>query len=352
MFFGVLGIIVFMFAFGYLLILSLKDLRQTIAMQRSSPTAQITSSVELSTSTLQLPADTSTSSKPVSNGTPISTSTPQPTQTSIPPATTLGIGSTMISPKDGMKLMYVPAGDFLMGSVASDSNARPNEKPQHTVYLDAFWIDLTDVTNKMYTLCVSAGVCQPPTSYEYYAVSQYDNYPVVYVDWDMAKSYCEWTGRELPTEAQWEKAARGPNGNIYPWSNLWDGTRLNHCDFNCPFNNKFIDRSSNDGYATISPAGNYPLGASFYGVLDMLGNVNQWIADYYNGNYYEQSPSHNPLGPDIGSNPFGPGTGSYRVLRGSSWEDNSPTTSSYRAGGGTSWGQDYIGFRCAMSATK
>jgi len=125
----------------------------------------------------------------------------------------------MISDKDGMVMLYVSAGPFTMGS----DNGGANEKPAHTVYLDAYWIDQTDVTNAMYAKCVSAGACSQPASLRsstrlsYYGNSQFDNYPVIYVNWNMADTYCKWAGRQLPTEAQWEKAARGTDGRIYPW---------------------------------------------------------------------------------------------------------------------------------------
>jgi hypothetical protein len=125
----------------------------------------------------------------------------------------LGIGST-ITGKDGMTLLYVPAGEFTMGS----DRGRPDEKPVHKVILDAFWIDQTEVTNKMYALCVDAAVCEEPTDTSssthssYYGNAEYDNYPVIYVDWNMAKTYCEWADRRLPTEAEWEKVARGTMG--------------------------------------------------------------------------------------------------------------------------------------------
>ena len=229
-------------------------------------------------------------------------STPIPAATAtFTAAPTLGIGSSMISPKDGMKLLYVPAGNFLMGPANSDPNAKSWEKPQHTVYLDAFWIDQTDVTNAMYSKCVSARACNLPTNLNsntrssYYGNSQFDNYPVIYVDWNMAKTYCEWTGRQLPTEAQWEKAARGMDGRTYPWgNNVPDDTLLNY----------------NLNLGDTTAVGQYPKGASPYGALDMAGNVSEWVADWFSDTYYQSSPSSNPIGPD---------TGTDRVVRGGSW---------------------------------
>ena len=135
-----------------------------------------------------------------------------------------------------MTMIYIPAGDFTMGR----ENGTPKEKPVHQVYLDYFWIDQTGVTNAMYAKCVSDGICKEPSkkkSYthdSYYGNSNFNNYPVIYVDWNMAKTYCEWRGHRLPTEAEWEKSALGPNGNTYPWGNIFDGTKANFCDINCP----------------------------------------------------------------------------------------------------------------------
>jgi len=224
---------------------------------------------------------------------PAETNMTPPTQTSILSTPALGIGSTMISDKDRMTLLYVPAGEFTMGSTAEDAFAEcqqfrsdcqldrfKDEEPIHVVNLDAFWIDQTEVTNKMYALCVDAGICKEPTNISsythssYYGNSEYDDYPVIHVDWNMAKAYCEWAGRRLPTEAEWEKAARGPDVNIYPWGNTFDETLANFCDTNCSFD--WANKSFNDIYADVSPVGNYPSGKSIYGVLDMAGNVWEW----------------------------------------------------------------------------
>ena len=262
--------------------------------------------------------------------------TEAPTVTFVPPTPTLGIGSRMNSDKDGMVMVYVPAGNFLMGLADSDSFAQPDEKPQHTVYLDAFWIDQTDVTNAMYAKCVNVGSCNQPTELNsstrssYYSNSQFDNYPVIYVNWDMADKYCKWAGRQLPTEAQWEKAARGTDGRIYPWGN------------NAP-DNTLLNYNSNVGDTTA--VGNYPKGASPYGALDMAGNVSQWVADWYGDAYYAISPSSNPLGSF--SDPYHD-----RVFRGSAWPESWlwKVSSAYRYGNVLSNAYDSLGFRCSNSA--
>ncbi len=242
------------------------------------------------------------------------------------------IGSTMISPKDGMKLLYVPAGNFLMGSVDSDPNAQPDEKPQHTVYLDAFWIDQTDVTNAMYAKCVSASVCKQPanltskTHSSYFDNPQFGNYPVIYVDWNMANAYCKWAGRQLPTEAQWEKAARGTDGRIYPWGN-------NRPDFDVTLSNY------NLRVGDTTAVGDYPNGASPYGALDMAGNVLQWVADWYNDTYYQNQSL-------LLSNPSGPTLGQYRVMRGGWFNFSGDIHSAVRARTVPFNSFYNIGFRC------
>jgi serine/threonine-protein kinase len=165
------------------------------------------SSGEMAISTSQIPIETSPADIKDSI-----TPTLEPTETTMP-TPTLGIGSTMISEKDGMVMVYVPAGEFTMGE-GSD---------KHQVNLDAFWIDQTEVTNAMYAQCVVNGDCEPPsfsksyTRESYYGNTEFDDYPVIYVDWNQANAYCSWAGRRLPTEADWEKAARGTDGRTYPW---------------------------------------------------------------------------------------------------------------------------------------
>ena len=276
------------------------------------------------------------------------TKTPTPTQlfvssieTSIPATPTLGIGSTMTS-KDGMTLLYVPPGEFTMGS---DSGEFINEKPAHSVTLDAFWIDQTEVTMRMYYLCVQAGACKEPTSrgtiIDYYGIRpEFDNYPVIDVDWSMAKTYCEWVDRRLPTEAEWEKAARGPDARTYPWGNTFNGSFANSCDKSCAAD-QGKDESFDDGFAMAAPVGSYPPGASVYGALDMSGNVLEWVADWYDEVYYFGSPASNPLGPDSGQD---------RVQRSGSWlGDGYFILSTRRFSDNPSRASAAVGFRCAVS---
>ena len=201
---------------------------------------------------------------------------------------------TWTRPADGMVMVYVPAGEFLMGSSDADGQADDDEKPQHTVYLDGYWIDRTEVTNAQYRKCVEAGACREPECWDdndYNAPDQ----PVVCVSWDDAQTYAAWVGGRLPTEAEWEKAARGTDGRIYPWGNSAPG----------------CDKANYEGCVGRSATvGSYLTGASPYGALDMAGNVREWVADWYDGRYYGRSAARNPEGPD---------SGEYRVLRGGSW---------------------------------
>lgn len=203
--------------------------------------------------------------------------------------------------------VYVPAGSFLMGSSAEDSTAASDEKPQYTVTLDAFWIMQTEVTNTQYGHCIAADVCTAPNN-SIWNQAEFAQHPVTHVDWEQATQYAAWVGGRLPTEAEWEKTARGTAGYLYPWGNEWDSNRLNFCDKQCEYGWK--DESSDDGYARTAPVGSYPTGASPYGALDMAGNVWEWVADWYNEGYYATSD---------GLNPLGPARGDYRVLRGGSW---------------------------------
>ena len=197
------------------------------------------------------------------------------------------LGEVWINPKDGAEMVYVPAGEFLMGSPEGTGN--DDEHPQRRVYLDGFWIDKTEVTVAQYRrFCQATGRQMPdapPWGWQ-------DDHPVVNVTWNDAAAYAAWAGERLPTEAEWEKAARGTDGRQYPWGNGWDA-------------GKCANNSS-----TTKAVGSYPSGASPYGALDMAGNVMEWCADWYDVSYYGTAPSRNPVGPL---------SGNWMVLRGGSW---------------------------------
>jgi serine/threonine-protein kinase len=228
-----------------------------------------------------------------------------------------------------MKMVQVPAGQFLMGATSADTDADPQEKPPHTVYLDAFWIDRTEVTNAQYARFLNAqgghrarcgGQDCIRTRAEggdshiqqqdgqYSAQSSFGSHPVIEVSWYGAQAYCRWAGGRLPTEAEWEKAGRGTTGHKYPWGNSFGGGKANTCDRNCPAENR--KTGINDRYARTAPVGSFQAGASPYGVLDMAGNVWEWVSDWYGEAYYRSSPA---------SNPQGPSSGGQKVIRGGSW---------------------------------
>ncbi len=265
----------------------------------------------------------------------ISTATP----TSIPTMAPIAVQTMVAWEKDNSVMVYVPAGEFIMGS----DKGEVNEQPVHTVYLDAFYMDKTEVTNAQYQRCVEAGACRTPTcdwGEPTYGDASKADHPVVCVNWNDAQAYCAWAGKRLPTEAEWEKAARGTDGRTYPWGNTFDGSRLNFCDRNCEFDWK--DSDADDGYAQTAPVGSYPQGASPHGALDMAGNVWEWEADWYDAGYYSQSPGRNPPGPD---------SGQYRVLRGGSWHDGGGFgRGAARNGGNPGDRGNYAGFRCARGS--
>ena len=215
---------------------------------------------------------------------------------------------TKVRPSDGMVMVYVAGSEFRMGQTRS-LDARV-----HTVALDSFWLDQTEVTNAHYRQCAATGACSAPTSCSWgeptYEDETKEDHPVICVAWQDARNYCEWAGGRLPTEAEWEYAARGPDSVRFPWGDQFDGTRLNSCDGNCPHTGHKAE-DYDDGHAKTAPVGSYPNGGSWCGALDMAGNVWEWVADW-----------HGPYPSEQQTNPTGPKSGSERLIRGGSWYDN------------------------------
>jgi formylglycine-generating enzyme required for sulfatase activity len=256
-----------------------------------------------------LPTPTPTPA-PTATFTPTNTPMPAPTSTATFTPTNTLIATPMpefisagVEPNwtpvvdeiNGAPFVYVPAGCFMMGGEGGD-----DEKPIHEVCLSAFWISQTEVTNDQYRACVDAGVCDPPNDRTDFNDPSYASHPVVCVDWYQAETYAQWMGGSLPTEAQWEYAARGPAGRAYPWVGaepICGVANVNGCVWD------------------TTQVGSYPNGASWIGALDMTGNVWEWTADWYSSNYYAT------LAPGA-LDPTGPVSGNFRVLRGVSFIPN------------------------------
>lgn len=242
--------------------------------------------------------------------------------TPIPPGSPNTAWTPVLTTYKDMPFVYVPAGCFVMGSTSeqvdeamafckqSRQDCDPawfqDEAPAHEVCLSAFWLAQTEITNAQYAACVRAGACTPPSQRTFFDDDLYADHPVVYVDWHQAQAYAAWLGGSVPTEAQWEYAARGPESWEFPWGNQHDPLRYNFCDTNCLY--EWRDATYNDGYAQTSRVNAYPGGASWVGALDMAGNVNEWVADWYGP--YALLPNQDPPGPS---------NGTYRAGRGSSW---------------------------------
>jgi formylglycine-generating enzyme required for sulfatase activity len=257
----------------------------------------------------------------------------------------------------GIPVILIPEGEFTMGIDFNDllelcqkDNRNdcqtanrfvdPAETPAHQVHLDAFYMDKYEVINTFYQSCVDAGVCDLPKEIGsrvrsvYYGNPDYADYPVIHVTWTMAKTYCEWRGASLPTEAQWEKAARGTDAKIYPWGKYKDSFENGTYS---PIERGVV----NDFLGETTIIGRFENGRSPYGVYDIAGNVEEWVADWYSETYYQNSPSSNPLGPD---------NGEYRVSRGGFYgSDYNGLRSSYRNAHSPDFTYQGLGFRCART---
>lgn len=286
---------------------------------------------------------------------------PAKTDIPVPEIFTPVLGDTWKRSTDKMEMVFVPPGEFIMGSnremvkyaqqLCKESGgdmaiatcrfaAFVDEQPAHKVSLDPFWLDRTEISNRKYKLCVAAGAClQPRLNSSFSRVSYHDNplyedYPVINVDFYMASTYCSWAGARLPKETEWEYGARGPESLIFPWGNTFEKSKLNYCDVNC---NGLSDNTFDDGYPDTAPVGAFHSGASWVGALDMAGNVREWVSDTYTN--YQSGKAVNQSGMD---------TEELKIPRGGSWYDKPDDVRSANRGGEL---PDYfrhnLGFRCA-----
>jgi serine/threonine-protein kinase len=234
-----------------------------------------------------------------------------------------GAGTVEYRGTDSAPMVFVPEGEFTMGS----EDGAGDEAPMHTVNLAGYWIDQFEVKNFQYKQCEDAGACSShradsSSRESYYGNPDYDYHPVIFVSWDEANAYCSWAGKRLPTEAEWEKAARGTEALIYPWGNDFDITRVN------------ADNVNGD----TTQVGDY--GPDPYGTYDMAGNVHEWVLDIYSDTYYQTSPTDNPTGPESGDR---------YVLRGGGWDTNGPDVrTAYRTSNTADYQAADVGFRCAQ----
>jgi formylglycine-generating enzyme required for sulfatase activity len=232
-------------------------------------------------------------------------------------------------PVDLATMIRVPAGEFIMGR----NDGADDERPERRVWLDEFYIDRTEVTNASFkAYCDATGRIYPnnPGWDEDYFLQRPD-YPVVNITWEQAHGYCEWAHKRLPTEAQWEKAARGTDGRLYPWGNAWADSAANLSSI-----------LHADAYERAAPVGSLPKGASPWGVLDMAGNVWEWCADWYQLDYYSKSPLKNPPGPSAQS--------AWRVVRGGGFSSpKSDAETANRSKNKPDLVIHHLGCRCAWS---
>ncbi len=241
------------------------------------------------------------------------------------------------------EMVYVPAGKFLMGSDSEEVERAwreclskyprcgrhwfEAESPEHVVYLDAFFIDKTEVTQRAYRRCVQDGACSPPRRSFLFGNRDYDDFPIVFIDWFQAEAFCAWRGARLPTEAEWEKAARGIEGLRYPWGDEYE---MGRAAFR---------------FDKLQKVGAWPRGASPYGAFDMGGNVWEWVQDWYDPEYYSRSPRRNPKGPD---------TGERKIYRGGSWRSDLTIylRTTHRNNFAPTLSDIFTGVRCAKDGEK
>lgn len=272
---------------------------------------------------------------PSATATYTATATPPPTMTvTLTPVPSATPYPNVIRDSKNVEMVLIPAGDFVMGS----NTGELDEKPAHTVYMDAYYIDKYEVRNEQYELCVQLNVCRRPidvSSYQrlsYFADPLFANYPVINVTIEMARAYCEdWRSARLPTEAEWEKAARGSNGSTFPWGEEISCEYANYRDKEC------------ERIRDTAPVTSFEGGVSDYGVYNMSGNVWEWVKDWYSPAYYLNSPGENPTGPERAV------VGVYYIKRGGSFQDewHRLRTTNREKNDPTNYGSN-LGFRCVL----
>jgi formylglycine-generating enzyme required for sulfatase activity len=235
--------------------------------------------------------------------------------------------SKSLEPLSDSPMVEIPAGEFVMGF--DGTQALEDERPKHRVWLDAFSIDPYEVTTAQYALFLALEKRPTPWQWETVDLSQHGDRPVIGVDWHDADAYCRWKGKRLPTEAEWEKAARGSDGRLYPWGNQVPTKELANFALGARFSYNQV----------LMPVRSHEQGKSPYGLYHMAGNAYEWVQDWYLSNYYETSPERNPRGPEQGQ---------FKVLRGGSWSDLPKYLLTYgRFKLQPETRNSYTGFRCA-----
>jgi len=249
--------------------------------------------------------------------------------------------------------VYIPAGTFMMGcseDTAGDKLCAYDAQPIHAVYLDAYTIEKTEVSNAQYADCVAAGGCVPPISnsssirLHYYDDPAYAHYPVVQMDWDRANAYCQWVGKRLPTEAEWEKAARGDDLRPFPWG--FDDMTCNRCNCNIRYYNELGETREHLCVGDTVPVESYHDSASPYGVLNMVGNAQEWVNDIYLKPYYSRSPYFNPQGPESTQ-------ANEHLIRGGSWKGVLTHANTWvRLDEADIYYEEMNGFRCVRTVSE
>jgi formylglycine-generating enzyme required for sulfatase activity len=232
---------------------------------------------------------------------------------------------------DDAPMAAIPAGEFWMG--VDGMIGLEDERPRHEVWLDAYQMDIYEVTVARYARFLAASNREPPSYWETVKLAEHGDRPVIGVDWADADAYCKWAGKRLPTEAEWEKAARGTDERQYPWGNQKPTSDLANYALGARFSYSQV----------LMPVGKYGRAASPYGLFEMGGNVWEWTQDWYDGAYYAKSPRKNPIGAEQGQ---------FKVLRGGSWSDMAKYMLTYgRFKLLPATRNSYTGFRCAKSFT-